>query len=278
MRWFFALLLLTGVAVAQSHPQPSPSQQPSSQPTQQTAPDQRGTEQLPLSVKIVPAIDADKKSANEDSDRKDKAIIDRKLAYETQRIADYTLYLAVFTALVFVVSGIVGYAAFTTASAAKLSAEAVIDAERPHMIMDELVVSGLNSPDVNGGKNLRFSYQIRNFGRTPSFAKEMALQFYFGSELPEGQTFGGKTEIIGVTAPDLRYGVQWPNEIFIPADKIQPVIARVSNIFFLGFFKYTDVFERPHETHFAYRFEFDAGADSSKHFAATEPKSYWKYT
>jgi hypothetical protein len=59
-----------------------------------SAHDQLGTDQAPFAVKILPAPDAEK----QERDGKEKAETDRKLALETQRIADFTLWLAAFTA------------------------------------------------------------------------------------------------------------------------------------------------------------------------------------
>lgn len=98
-----ALALLAVIASdswAQSK-QPSPQSKPPAQPP---ATDQRGTDQIPLSVKILPATDAKEQADKTERDRKEKAIIDEKLAFETQRIADYTDWLAVFTGLLFLIA------------------------------------------------------------------------------------------------------------------------------------------------------------------------------
>jgi hypothetical protein len=98
MRWFFALLLLSGVAFAQSQ------QPPSAQPAQPPTADQRGTDQVPLTVKILPTPGTNEKADKEERERKEKAIIDEKLTFETQRIADYTDRLALFTVFLFCVA------------------------------------------------------------------------------------------------------------------------------------------------------------------------------
>ena len=49
-------------------------------------------------------------------------------------------------------------------------------------------------------------------------------------------------------------------------------------MFAFGYFKYEDMFEVTHETAFAYKLVFETGSDSSKHFAAADPKAYWRYT
>ncbi len=72
--------------------------------TQPPEPDQRGTDQVPLMVKVLPAPDTKEKAEQEERDRTERAkldaektIIDTKLAFETQRIADYTDRLTWFT-------------------------------------------------------------------------------------------------------------------------------------------------------------------------------------
>lgn len=78
---------------------PQPSTQPAPAPT--AAPEQRGTDQSPLSVKVLPDPDAKEK---EEQDRKQRAEVDAKLALETERIADYMRWLAAFALGLFFVA------------------------------------------------------------------------------------------------------------------------------------------------------------------------------
>src|ERR1041384_1194960 len=70
---------------------------PSDQAPRPAAAEQRGTDQVPLTVKVLPPPDAQEQADKAEHDRREKAIIDEKLAFETQRIADYTDRLALFT-------------------------------------------------------------------------------------------------------------------------------------------------------------------------------------
>ena len=63
MRWFFALLILSGVAFAQSQQPPSDSNPSTKEDTQQTipptkeehpAPDRRATEIVPFTIQVAP--------------------------------------------------------------------------------------------------------------------------------------------------------------------------------------------------------------------------------
>jgi hypothetical protein len=102
MRWFFTCLILSGgIAFAQSQQLPTESNPPSAQAIQPTAPDKRGTDEMPLSIKVLPSEDAQIKGKQEEQERNEKAEIDKKLAFETQRIADYTFWLGAFTLALF---------------------------------------------------------------------------------------------------------------------------------------------------------------------------------
>jgi hypothetical protein len=104
-------ILVIGQAEARSkwHPRAQqPVQAPSANPTQPSASDQRGTDQIPLSVKILPSQDAKERAENEEHERAEKAWIDKKLADGTQRLVDetqalrrYTGWLAIFTLFLF---------------------------------------------------------------------------------------------------------------------------------------------------------------------------------
>ena len=103
MRWLLALLILTGVALAQSS-EPPASNAPATKSTKPAESDQRGTDKIPISVKILPAEGSAEQAAKAEKDSQEKAKIDEKIAFETQRIADYTNRLAWFTLLLFCIA------------------------------------------------------------------------------------------------------------------------------------------------------------------------------
>jgi hypothetical protein len=106
LRAFLPGLLAVAIAasaLAQSQRQ-SPRTPPSGQNTQPTASDQRGTDQVPLTVKILPAEAAQKDAEKAETEKTEKAAIDKRLAFDTRRLADYTWNLAAVTALLFLVA------------------------------------------------------------------------------------------------------------------------------------------------------------------------------
>jgi hypothetical protein len=93
-------ILVNGEVPGQSQPSPS-SEPPGTQTTEPPTSNQRGTDQAPFMIKILPSTDSEHKAAQEEHDRTEKAEVDRKLAFETQRIADYTFWLSAFTLTLF---------------------------------------------------------------------------------------------------------------------------------------------------------------------------------
>jgi hypothetical protein len=98
------LALISDSAQSQRRPGQQPVGAQSAPTTQPAASDQRGTDQVPFTVKIIPGRDAEEKANKEEREHQEKAKIDEKLALETQRIADYTDRLALFTFFLFCVA------------------------------------------------------------------------------------------------------------------------------------------------------------------------------
>jgi hypothetical protein len=169
---------------------------PNSQSTQPPAVDQRGTDQLPLTVKILPSQKTKEEAEKEERERGEKAAIDRSVADDTQRLAEYTKWLAVFTLALFL--GAIGQAALffvqlrymrkgmddakvaaeaakAASEAAKTQALATIQAERPYIVF-KISQPGLAFekaliiPDTSTNGRLRF--EIINAGKTPAMLEE----------------------------------------------------------------------------------------------------------
>jgi hypothetical protein len=162
----FGVALISDSAQSQRRAGQQPIAAPSTQPAQPPAPDQRGTDQFPLSVKILPSPKSEDEAEKEQRERREKdekAAVDKRVADDTQRLADETKnlveetknlaastnWLAGFTLLLFFAA--VGQIALfwrqlrlirdslepakTAADAAKLNAQSVIDAERAYLFV-----------------------------------------------------------------------------------------------------------------------------------------------
>jgi hypothetical protein len=202
------LLAIIGDSLAESRRHShnhQPVQTPSTQSTQPPAADQRGTDQIPFSVKIVPGERTKEQAEKEERERRegdDKTTIDRRLADDTQRLAnetkslaEYTFWLDVFTIfLVFAAISQIGLfvwqlrlirqsledakkaadAATVGAGAAKQSADATI-ATLDHLrdtarrqLRAYVFVAQVEIVDV-GTDNVNAAVIIRNRGQTPAY-------------------------------------------------------------------------------------------------------------
>jgi hypothetical protein len=77
------------------------SSPPSVQPAPPPASEQRGTDQSPLSVKVVPTPISKEDAEKAERERQEKSEIDQKVADQTQKIAFNTFWLAIFTFALF---------------------------------------------------------------------------------------------------------------------------------------------------------------------------------
>jgi hypothetical protein len=179
---------------------------PSSQSAQPAVSDQRGTDKMPLSVKIVPREPSKEEAAKEEAERQAKATIDKEVAFETQRVADYTEYLSVFTLLVVLVAvaqaGLflwqLGYMkqgmadATKAANSAARSADALVASERARffIVLERHSLSlQIRAVRDNGrlplGENVNFTFFFKNYGKTPGILKEQVIGSVIADELPE---------------------------------------------------------------------------------------------
>jgi hypothetical protein len=126
-----------------------------------------------------------------ESSNKQKPIEESHERTAEQQIAYYTKWLAWFTGALVAVAGIQGYfllradkTARITADAAKQSADGLRDAERPHMVLSELKITGIRRPpDSQGRVRLSVSTRILNYGRSPAHIKSFINLVVVGTEI-----------------------------------------------------------------------------------------------
>jgi hypothetical protein len=202
------LLAISGDSWGQTPPIQTPST-PSAQPP---ASDQRGTDQMPLSIKILPSPNAEEKAEKEERERTEKAETDKRLADQTQRLADesvrlanYTGWLALFTLFLF--GGVcVQIGLFRSqlrlmhdeagntriiATEARQSAEHLRNVERAYVsggatiqwqMVEEIRITGnVLRPD----RPRWLIVTVDNYGKTPAYVSHIAWGVCPESELPK---------------------------------------------------------------------------------------------
>ena len=192
-------------------------------------------------------------------------------AAATVAIAWFTLTLKKSTDNLFI-------ATKKTAEAAEKSANGLMDAERPHMIISDIKISGIKNPvDDYGQVKLSIAVRTMNYGRSPALLKSFVNMVSIGSELDPIPQYGDPSPIRFIIAPNHWYGTIKPIEIFIPGASVAKIISGEDRVWNCIVLEYQDSFKRPHTMRSAYRVMFGAG-DVSEHFYPDGPDSYWEYT
>jgi hypothetical protein len=259
------------------------SKQPSAQskqPAQPPAADQRGTDQVPLTVKILPAQDAKEKADKEERERQEKAVIDEKLAFETQRIADYTDRLAAFTIALFCIAvfqaglffwqlrymrkgmedaAIAAGAAKESADTAKIQAGVARDtlqtmqdtAER--QLRAYVGVSGASISKVETGAPEAI-VTFKNFGQTPAYDVRSWIHMWIAENpltvtvLPNAPADFQKSS--GVVYPGSHFIHVMPKEPPVPQASIHLLGTPAGTIYVYGCINYRDAFKQDRTTKF----------------------------
>jgi hypothetical protein len=272
--FFFALV---SISWGQSQ-QPSPSDRESRSPqqTQSTAPqqpayDQRGTEQVPLIVRIIPTQKTKEESDQEAKDREDKSANDRELIR-------YSRYLDILTAIIIAVGAlqlvVFGYQAW----ALRQTVKTMELTERPHMLVSALNFSGIKTPpDQAGMVKLSIEYKIHNYGRSPAFLKKSSLHFAVAEKLSEPPAYPDTKAVRFIVAVNGWYGSVGPNEAFVDGFSIRNIFTGDGEFFVWGMLEYSGTIPLVHKSRFAYRMIFDDNGNSTQ-FYPDGPDSYWENT
>jgi hypothetical protein len=192
LRYFALALTLLAALASDSWGQ---SKQPPTKTGQQNAAQQeRGTENSPVVVKVIPAEKSKDEIVRDDAKDKEKLAVDERIASLTGDLAFYTkLLFAATAALALITVGLVKAsfsqvrdakqaiaAAVDSAAAARISAEAFMNAEGaqifPIVVEDNLreVLSGQPIYHVpSEGPDIlllppKLSYRFKNYGKTPA--------------------------------------------------------------------------------------------------------------
>lgn len=152
------------------------------------------------------------------------------------------------------------------------------EADRPHMVVSQLTIIGLaNPPNPNGNVILNFTYEIKNYGRTPAFLRFFNMVLRIDTELPATPFYTLPVETRHVVAVNDVYKTLIPNVLMINANDICKIMLGDKNIFVVGSLEYEGIGGVPHRMRFAYRMVTD-GSGLTAGFSAAGSDPYWEYT
>jgi hypothetical protein len=233
----------------------------SSQPAQPTNTQPNGSLQSPFFVQAIPGAQTAEERAQEAEDREEKKSADRWLVRWTAALFLATLGLIVATLILayfafrqmrdmeasIAVAEKSADAAKDAANAANITADAAVRAAQAHVypvVENENVVGTVRS-GISDSQQIKVSYRLRNYGKTPAIIKVAGAELVHGirSEPPE-QIIGELSfvEVVEVLAPNATTDPPTVCSLrnFSSAD-IKSIREGETTIWLHGFIEYKDV-------------------------------------
>lgn len=152
---------------------------------------------------------------------------------------------------------------------ARAAEKAVESAERPHMLLGDITLSDLSSPDLDGA--LDFTYRIINHGAGPGWIKRSAIQLISEAEIPEEPILDFDNKNIAVS-PGGWWGSVQPNKIRFQPETITDILSGEEILVAFFAIEYVNANNSTHVHNFAHRYLVD-----QKRFYPIE-HPFWKYT
>jgi hypothetical protein len=232
-------------------------------PGQHMTTDQRGTEQSPIVVKVLPTARSQEEADRDAKEQDERSANDGAIVSVTQKLVYATIALAGIGLLQLIVFGMQARRLKETVIAAKVSSDAYMSGERAWVITSapEKVPTLGFEPDPGerrdfggcGTKNTFFC-SLLNRGRTAAKLLEMSIQYRRGNPVPPIPNYGTATPFNILLVPGDSVGTTVtlnPEAILTKAEWLS-VRERKSFLFVYGFILYEDVYGRRHETRFGY--------------------------
>ena len=246
----------------------------SSQPSQPPAADQRGTDQSPLSVKVIPSQRSPEEVEKEENDRREKAEVDKKLTDEAGKIAVYSFWLGIFTFALFCAAiGQIGLfwiqlrytrRSLDDAALAANAAQASAHATRESMVLATdtaqrqlrayLMVHTAVVENFSAGGKPRAKLTIKNTGQTPAHAVTHWCSSGIAPYPVEDHVVRAlKRREIDLPTKPLPPGCQtktWSESDILTEDQYEAVSDGTHALYVIGEIRYLDAFNKPQETDF----------------------------
>lgn len=192
-RWFLlALVFASGIAYSRAA-----QDQNANSPQGATQAEQRGSDALPVAVKIIASEEAKAEARDEKQHRRESAAQEKRVADATYALAGVTTVLAIFTGGLFwatyrlakdardtsvrqasemqrslKIAEDSAAAAMKSANVADLALTAV---ERPYILVRDRPVISHSTPRWGETKNLSALFAIKNYGKLPAAIREVHM-------------------------------------------------------------------------------------------------------
>jgi hypothetical protein len=289
MKLRHAAIALTLFAAFASDSRGQSKQNPSKASQQKTTQQERGTEDSPVVVKVIPT----EKSKSDLDAEKAKQESDRQLVKLTADLANYTMFLFFATAALFLATiglVVVGFRQVRDAKrsinaaedSTRIAERALTELERPFVAI-EIIDSGFKSESVSEEEyyvtleeNLTFKYV--NHGRSPATIIETSDKFdictphnlpdpidpnALGNQVPFGVIVGANGGASPLSTREQSRGID--------KQEFMRVTSGDDNLVFIGYVRFRDIFNRTHVTGFCLRL---SRSDARFYFAGDHRYNY----
>lgn len=239
------LLFLPRNVNAQSQP-PIPSNGKSSQPKQKqpqslnqgTGQDQRGTEQSPIVIKVLPTP---KTEAEAEQDRKQREE-ESALKHETMAIgrtqADSSLWQAVILFVQLIILGVQTFVLYKTFTNSQMQLRAYV------------FIEGVELKNISAGSPLDVKIRIRNYGSTPAYELTQHVNMAFGPVFVGGHIPATSGEPSRTNLAHNNYLDMFPTHEELTAEQLTDLQNGTTKLWVYGELHYRDIFKKPHTTTF----------------------------
>jgi hypothetical protein len=231
-----------------------PPQPQAQSPQQQTAAEQRGTENLPVVVKVLPAQETEEKAKAESKEHDEKRQLDRDTLWlSAATVAIIFLQLLIFVAQAYFLWGTLAATA-TAANAAKLAAQAAVAVDLP--ILAPSMIALHREPGVPGlvqgypERVSTFKINFKNFGRTAAELVTQCIEWKVVSRLPEIPVY--KSSFPFVPGTFVEYGNELPAVIqnfiiTLQPEEVEAISKETTFLWVYGYVLFKDFLGNGHE-------------------------------
>jgi hypothetical protein len=269
-------LLLAAISDSSGQAQRSSRPNPPSIPTYQPPPaaDQRGTDQSPLSVKVISTQRSPEEVEKEENDRREKAEVDKKLTDEAGKIAHYFFWLGVLMlallcaaivqiGLFFVqlrsmrtaLDGAVVAAKGVQASAHAVGETVVLATDTAHrQLRAYVMVHTAVVENFTAGNKPRAKLTIKNTGQTPAHAVThwctSGIAPYPIEDHVVRALRRGETDLAAMPLPPGCHTKTGSESDVLTQNQYDAVSDGTHALYVIGEIRYRDAFNKPQETDF----------------------------
>ena len=247
MRYLVAALFLLFAATVAFSQQPPPAKGKSGQPQQSSTTDQRGTQQAPFVVKVLPTPKTNEEVTQEAKARNEKEALDRRITDATDNIAYFNKILATVAVLQFLALIFQAWMLRRTVNTSRASERAYVTMshEAPGVVFE---TEGLSYLII----------KIKNYGRTPAKVTDTLLKPVI---LPPGEKLPPKPNYIrdreNLESPKAFLVCDdyfFVTEYFDNKEQFLAIQEGTAILYLIGYVDYVDAFNKRHRGGYARKY------------------------